>query len=213
MFDIRALKQDANSPLQTSPPGYSSSKTDNKRPSRLTRAHSNWWLDEILGAVASIVTFVIIIAILYSYDQSTIPHLPFRVSLNTVIATIATATKACLLLVAASAISQFKWLWVRDQRRGRRLQDLQIFDAASRGPLGAIKMLCSTRSSLAVIGAVIVILGLGFDPCIQGLVSYPSRVRSTDSSTAIVLRAENWKDVGESRCIFDIPTRGGLFPD
>lgn len=53
---------------------------------------------------------------------------------------------------------------VRKPPRKRRLGDLQVFDDASRGPLGALRLFAGqTRSSLALIGALILILSMAFD--------------------------------------------------
>ncbi len=182
-------------------------------PSPLQNVVSNWWLFELLAALMCTATFIAMAAILYQYDGGTIPRLPFGVPLNAVIATIATMTKASLLLVATSALSQFKWLWVQDKRRSgtRRLQDLQMFDEASRGPLGALKMLCSTPQSIASIGAMIVLVSLAFDPFIQGLISYPSRSLRKPTSAAMVLRAEEYFDGKSSYLKRPFGLRGILY--
>jgi len=43
------------------------------------------------------------------------------------------------------AMSQSKWLWYR-QGEPRRLQDLQLFDDATRGPWGSAQLLFSLRA-------------------------------------------------------------------
>ena len=47
-----------------------------------------------------------------------------------------------MVLSVAAAIGQSKWLWFQDD--SRILQDIELFDDASRGPLGSLRML-STR--------------------------------------------------------------------
>ena len=102
-----------------------------------------------------------------------------------------------------AGISQSKWLWYR-QEEPRTLQDLQIFDDASRGPWGAVQLLISLRARcvggirlerakeiadtvcrhLAFLGAVLIILSNLFDPFLQQVVSYPDRlVPSSDIPT------------------------------
>ena len=98
-------------------------------------------MGEVLAILISDLTLLAIVVILRKYNNRPIPRLPHNVLLNFVISTLATVSKSSLLLVVASAIGQFKWLWISD--RHRPLRDLQVFDEASRGPLGALKLLAS----------------------------------------------------------------------
>jgi hypothetical protein len=61
------------------------------------------------------------------------------ISLNALISTLATISKASLMLAVAACISQLKWLYF--ESAPHRIQDIQIFDNASRGPLGALNLL------------------------------------------------------------------------
>lgn len=58
--------------------------------------------------------------------------------------TLATISKATLLAVIASAISQFKWIHLANETP-RRAQELQMLDEASRGPSGSVQLLITTR--------------------------------------------------------------------
>ncbi|KAL8763231.1 MAG: hypothetical protein Q9184_000949 [Pyrenodesmia sp. 2 TL-2023] len=86
-----------------------------------------------------------------------------------------------------SAISQCKWLWYR-QAKPRRLQDLQLFDDASRGPWGAIQLLISLRAKSACpfIGAFVIVLVNLFDPFLQQVVVYKTRSIPSDNAPTIV---------------------------
>lgn len=101
-------------------------------------------MGELLAILLSIVAFFTIIVVLRKYDDHTLPTLPYNVPLNLVVSTLATVSKSSLLLAVSSALGQFKWLWMSSQQR--RLHNLQVFDEASRGPLGASKLLASRRS-------------------------------------------------------------------
>ena len=85
-----------------------------------------------------------IVVILRKYDDRGLSTFSHKVPLNFVVSTLATVSKSSLLLTVASALGQFKWLWVSSKHR--RLQDLQVFDEASRGPWGASRLLISKRS-------------------------------------------------------------------
>jgi len=53
---------------------------------------------------------------------------------------------------------------------------MQIFDDASRGPLGAARLIFKTRAvRLAAVGAAITVLSLVMDPASQQIVGFPER--------------------------------------
>lgn len=110
---------------------------------RVTNSLSDGWVVELLAILLSVIAFSGIVILLYKYDGHTLPNLPHNVPLNFIVSTLATVSKSSLLLAVVSAIGQFKWLWMSSKRR--RLRDLQVFDEASRGPLGAFKLLVSRR--------------------------------------------------------------------
>ncbi|KAL8719255.1 MAG: hypothetical protein Q9225_003714 [Loekoesia sp. 1 TL-2023] len=112
----------------------------------ITALFVDWWAGELLANLLSIIAFFAIIIVVHKYDGHPLPRLPHDVTLNFVVSTLATITKSTLLLAVASALGQFKWLWMSS--RPRRLQDLQVFDEASRGPLGAAKLLTSRTGFL-----------------------------------------------------------------
>ena len=107
----------------------------------VTALFVDWWAGELLAILLSIIAFLTIIIMLHKYDNHPLPRLPHQVTLNFLVSTLATIIKSTLLLAVASALGQYKWLWISS--RQRRLQDLQVFDEASRGPLGATKLLTS----------------------------------------------------------------------
>lgn len=111
---------------------------------RVIKSFVDWWMEELLAILLSIVALFAIVVILRKYDDQNLPKLPHNVSLNLVVSTLATFSKSWLILAVTSALGQFKWLWMFSKQR--RLQDVQVFDEASRGPLGASKLLASRRS-------------------------------------------------------------------
>lgn len=90
-----------------------------------------------------------------------------------------------------AAISQSKWLWYR-QTEPRRLQDLQLFDDASRGPWGAAQLILTLRARhLAFLGSIVSIMILLFDPFLQQGVVYPDRPIPAED-VALVVRSEQY---------------------
>jgi hypothetical protein len=86
----------------------------------------------------------------------------------------------------AEGISQLKWTYF--QQRPQRLYDMQIFDDASRGPLGSMTMLwnMNIRALVASTGAILTILSLAADPFAQQILSYPSRMGKASNITATI---------------------------
>ncbi|KAK3358195.1 hypothetical protein B0T25DRAFT_580111 [Lasiosphaeria hispida] len=68
-----------------------------------------------------------------------LPYVPGDISLNAIVATLSIVSKSSLIFSVSAALGQLKWDWYEKEPRG--LQDLETFDEASRGPLGATKLL------------------------------------------------------------------------
>ena len=97
---------------------------------RVTTSFVDSWVRELLVILLSVIAFVFIIVLLRKYDDHILSRLPHDVTLNFIVFIIATVAKSTLLLVVASSLGQFKWLWMFFKQR--RLQNLQIFDEVSR---------------------------------------------------------------------------------
>lgn len=67
--------------------------------------------------------------------------------------------------VCCSGLSQLKWLWFHRQHV---MTDMELFDLASRGPLGALQLMIRLRRpNLAFLGSLIVLVGLAIGPFTQ----------------------------------------------
>lgn len=150
----------------------------------------NWWLWEILGALVSITAIIAIVVILASHDGGPLSKWNYSITLNSLISLFATVAKAALLLPVGQVLGQLKWTWFH--QRARRLDHLQTFDDASRGPWGALQLLYSTRGQarLAAWGAIITLAALAIDPFAQQVITYESRRVASGSSG--VARCQNW---------------------
>jgi len=82
------------------------------------------------------------------------------------------------------------------------LEEIQTFDDASRGPLGAAKLILQTSAfHLATLGGIVTILSLVMDPFAQQILSY--RSRNVNSGSASVWRAQAYDEqVDLSSCKF-----------
>ncbi|KAL3490291.1 hypothetical protein BJX62DRAFT_238269 [Aspergillus germanicus] len=128
----------------------------------------------VLALIFSGACLLAIIAILQSHEGEPAPNLSVSLSLNAIICILSTASRTALIFVASETIGQWKWIWVK--RGSRRLQGLQAFDDASRGPWGALVLLFRRACwSLASLGVVITVLALTLEPLMQQLLTYPIR--------------------------------------
>ncbi|KAK0718033.1 hypothetical protein B0T26DRAFT_644845 [Lasiosphaeria miniovina] len=78
------------------------------------------------------------------------------------------------MVPVAECLSQWKWNWFQ---RERPLIDFQTFDSASRGVMGSVLLMRLLRwNHLAVVGALVSVLGIVTSPMTQLLIQYPMRL-------------------------------------
>lgn len=106
-----------------------------------------WWLPEIFASVLSVACLVCIVVVLRIYDRRGLDEVSFPsgLTLNGVIALIATINRVALMIPVGSTLSQEAWLWfspAAQQKVSRsKLGDLELLDNASRGVGGSLKFL------------------------------------------------------------------------
>lgn len=179
------------------------------RPSAYNRLVLDTWICESIAIAFSIGCVVAIAITVGSYEDGPIPDLPSGVTLNAMISILSTAARSALIFVVSAAIGQLKWCWFI--RSGRRLQDVQTMDEASRGPLGACRILATwTGGSLANLGAFITICMIAFGPFFQQLVEYPSRNVEQLDLTAVAPRNTNFT-TRDSQAVDSVIAAGLVF--
>ena len=105
---------------------------------RFRRFVDNFWLWEISTCFLSLIFLGIIFFILARFQNQSILTWTFNWRINSVIATFATLTRLAITVPIVAGLSQLKWLWFRERHR---LRDIDIFDQASRDPVGAWRLL------------------------------------------------------------------------
>ncbi|KAL0465208.1 hypothetical protein QR685DRAFT_508311 [Neurospora intermedia] len=166
----------------------SSSKSDSKL-SAIFSKNGTWTYETIsmfvaLGAVASI------IAVLATYDGQPLPSWPHWITLNAVIAILATVATASMSVPLSSGLGQLKWIRFKQGRAP--LSDMEIYDDASRGALGAVNMLARARGGFAgSFGAVVMIVALFLSPFSQQIATFPTRMVENPSG-AVNYRTETY---------------------
>ncbi|KAE8448337.1 hypothetical protein EG329_009581 [Mollisiaceae sp. DMI_Dod_QoI] len=106
------------------------------------------------------------------------------ITLNTIIALLTAVANGTLAVPLSNGISQLKW----DQfkKNSTPLTDMDLFDQASRGPLGAFKLMTRTRGRLmGSFGAAITILAFALGPFSQQVATYQNRMVGTDKAAKL----------------------------
>lgn len=149
------------------------------------------WTPEIFSEALSLAFLLALVILLFELDGRPLSTWTIAVSPNAVIAVLSIASKASLIYALGQSISQLKWLHL--SQKPDSLEDLQHYDDASRGPLGAMRLFWTVRSSSVIvyIGCIATLLALAFEPFSQQLlhyaqraVAYPDRNSSVSYSTA-----------------------------
>jgi Protein of unknown function (DUF3176) len=152
------------------------------------------WAMEYMGLTIAILALGSIGAILGIYDGRPLSDWPYSINMNTILSVLATALKGSMLLPVCACLSQLKWSWY--YRSTRKLDFFEVFDAASRGPLGAALLLFRLKFwHLASIGSVVTLLALASDAFIQQSLRFPET--PVDSIASIPV-AQNFTKNGRS---------------
>ena len=172
-----------------------------------------WWLAEILALLVSVLAFAMLIVILAHYNGQRQEEWPYNhFTVNSLVVLLTSLSRVALLLPVASCLAQAKWLYFSSGRGGvmhaKRLSGLDEFDDASRGISGSLTLLFKTkRGSVGSLGAILMILVLGFDVFSQQMISLTFELGNTTSSstTAQVPRSETYAAVANDRSSISSP--------
>ena len=143
---------------------------------RCIRYLTDSWIVEYSSLCVALTTLAAIFIVLAEYNSRSLSDWKHDFNLNTVLAILSTVVKGTTILPVAAALGQLKWAWYFQEKRP--LKDFQVFDAASRGPVGAIWLLTRLRFRgwhYASLGAVVTIIALASDAFVQASVTYPLR--------------------------------------
>jgi len=114
-----------------------------RRPKPRHHLFLDWW-QEILASLFSLASFAALVAVLRKYNNRPLTDWSYYgLSLNAMISILATAIRVTAMVPVAASLLQRSWLHVftATPGRGERLEDLELYHNASRGPLGSLKLL------------------------------------------------------------------------
>lgn len=100
-----------------------------------------WWREFVFWVI-SVIALGGLILVLKKYDNQPLPSWPSQITLNTIVALLSTVARATLLEPVVQSLSQYKWIWFQKKRP---LKDYAAWDEASRGALGSLSLVFTTR--------------------------------------------------------------------
>lgn len=196
-------QRDQSTPLQTSesettkePDAVAASVTTGADATDHTESsqtsHFQAWSWEISSLCCGLVFLLLNVVILSIINgQPLKPWILFghSISPNTLISIFSTLSKTSITLPLAEGLSQLKWTYFR--QRSHPVVHMQLFDEASRGPWGALKLVwrLNVRAFVAAFGAMTVAPTLAMDPFSQQLLSYPTRQVIDNGTSAVSIAA------------------------
>ncbi|KAI0509150.1 hypothetical protein F5B22DRAFT_649197 [Xylaria bambusicola] len=148
------------------------------------------WIPEIISVVIAFGAVGSMIGVLAKFNGHALPEWPYYITLNALIAVLAAVTASAMNMSLQNSMSQLKW--VRFKKSRTRLSDMEVYDEASRGIWGAMKLLFTYRGSLlGSFGAFVSIIVLLLGPFAQQIVVYQTR-EAESLEGASVSRALNY---------------------
>lgn len=105
------------------------------------------WTFEILALLIALGAVAAIVGVVAHYNGRALPDWPHDITLNALIALLATFANATISVCLSSGISQAKW--IRFKKSMAPLSDIEKFDDASRGSWGSMKLLLTARGGYA----------------------------------------------------------------
>jgi hypothetical protein len=188
---------------------HSKFRTSSKNTRNGTDASSRWrshrylsaWWWEMICCIIALGALLAIVATIRTHESQTLPQWRYGLTVNAVIAIFTVVLKAAAGLVLAEGISHLKWISVA---RPQPLSTFVAHDDASRGPLGALKLLFKNRywsnglhasSFISSLGALITVFILLLDPFSQQIVRTYQCYEQTTGENGTISRTNIYKEV------------------
>lgn len=164
------------------------------------------WILQALAVCGSMLLLGVLVALLIYFDNK--PVFDWNgITLNAIMALVATILKALVAFTVSECLGQAKWIWF--SRQQRPVRDLARIDEASRGPLGSVKILWTpVARSFVSFGAMIVILSTAMDPFVQLTVGKSNMVIYANDSSAQISYARRYS---KNSIVNRFPDPGEIF--
>lgn len=103
------------------------------------------WFWELLTWLLGTLSLFTIVILLKCFNRKLLSEWNSVISINTIVSVLSQTVVSALLVSVSSCISQMKWVWYQKEND---LVDIDMFDLASRGPQGSLRLLFSSRRVL-----------------------------------------------------------------
>ncbi|KAF2098765.1 hypothetical protein NA57DRAFT_76004 [Rhizodiscina lignyota] len=155
------------------------------------------WLLECGSLFIAFASLAGLSGLLAYYDEKVEPKFSLDVTLNTLVSIVSTVFAFSLEAPVATMLGQMAWTLLK--RRTRSLEEVCVYDDASRGPTGSIRLLIRTKFlHVSAIGAVVTLLTLFLDPFFQQTLKYDYRPIIDDSMHSEALAAYQYNGSANS---------------
>lgn len=180
----------------TSDADDNSNEVRNKGGPRHARNVFGAWGFEIFTLLWSIALLLAIFFILMRHRRKELPNWGDTITINALVAVLATLLRVGIAFIAAEITGQAKWDWI--SQRSRPVKDMQIFDDASRGVIGSLKLLRLVFFQMPLtLGAVLItVFSFAIGPFSQQAIqTYQCSQLSSESATIVTVNREQTKKI------------------
>jgi len=173
-------------------------KPQTGRRQQVARFLANGWWWETASISLSTICMALLFFMLIKIQNTPLQAWRLPIQPNSLISILTTVGRTSMMVSVASCLSHLKWSHYL--RRADRLDGLQLFDGASRGPWGAAEMLWHMQRG-SIIGwalALVTVVSLGIGPSSQQVLDFPSRESVLRNATVTLGRADSFRSKGLS---------------
>jgi hypothetical protein len=128
----------------SSPRNFYQEKNEQRRRRAWLYVGSDTWTGEIFACIFAILTVLATVLVLHHFNGHPAPvDLKYHITLGSVLSILSTITRGVLHVLIASGLGQI--IWSKLQQGHRPLNDIALYDKASRGTFGGINLLKGRR--------------------------------------------------------------------
>jgi hypothetical protein len=197
------------------------------RRQKLSRRHVlGEWVWELSTWGLGTVAMLSILLLLVLFNGRPVRDWHSRITINTMISALSQAVVTTLLVSVSSCLGQTKWIWYQKENG---LDDIDALDVASRGAYGSLLVLLKPRKTLlvlslcinwhliinlrhlAVLGSLITVLMLGFQPFVQQAVGANGEHFQQLGLSATISRATRYNTSSSDDIVYDSYTNPPYF--
>ncbi|KAK8054402.1 hypothetical protein PG996_013703 [Apiospora saccharicola] len=164
---------------------------DGKHPTASSARRSVfWWYTEFGWLLIGFLGLAGVLAVLALYDTKPAPRWPLGITINSLVALLTSLSRLAFMVPLVQGMSQLKWVWFSS--KPRPLADFQLYDEASRGPWGGVKILFKLKGFLGSLAALITLSGILTSTLTQQALQFQTTLAVSRNQTAQVQRCSNF---------------------